>query len=170
MAHVTYVLPLAISVNKLHRTAVNRKTNKPYVYKTKEAKQYTHDVYYNNLDKRVLFKEAWLYMIISPRLYKSSKKEQKRRVDIDNYNKLVFDSLQGLAFENDTVIKGNGHDFGEAVVGGKITVEAFDNELEYREWRINWDKEKLSKLNTKNVIDNGNPPQHQVMIHEMGDN
>jgi crossover junction endodeoxyribonuclease RusA len=90
MTEIVLTLPVPPSANRYWKT-----TSRGKIYETDEAKAYKQDVYYQTRHIKKLSGEICVnFTVFRPR----------QVGDLDNYQKIMFDALQGIAFDNDNQI------------------------------------------------------------------
>ena len=89
-------LEVPVLLNQLYMPVVNKLTGKARLVKSKEAKKYTEYVHMECLRQKVKKINSKTISFKMDILIKD-----RREYDIDAVQKLLFDSLEGVAYEND---------------------------------------------------------------------
>lgn len=97
MKNILEIDQIPILLNKLYQPIVNKSTGKPAIIKSKEAKEYTKYIWAKYKPKcKVITGKVKFYMDIDI--------GKRKDYDIDALLKLLFDSLEGICYENDSQI------------------------------------------------------------------
>lgn len=96
-AHIIRNLPLPPSMNRIWHPGVNKK-GQLRIYRSKEVKQYKHDLGW-------LVKAAGVRCIDGDAMVAVVCFIYRAKGDVDNYAKVLLDSLQGVFYENDRQVR-----------------------------------------------------------------
>ena len=114
---IRLTLPYPISTNRYWRTYVPRGHKLPVTVVSQEAKIYKNTIRKIALQAgaRLITGRVNIDYVLYPHLPKDWKRRQKLNpdswddsvqcIDLDNAQKVLFDSLEGIAFENDKLIR-----------------------------------------------------------------
>lgn len=110
------LLPYPPSVNRVWRNFKGRTVLSP------EGKAYKEHAAWICRSLTPLTSEVEVYMILHPRLTKEGK-PSKTRLDCDNFLKVVLDSLNKIAFLDDSQVVRIVAEIGEPYDGGAVSVQ-----------------------------------------------
>ena len=117
MTHLT--LPIPPSVNRIWRHFNGR------IVISADGKAFKDIVFWEAKKRRVekLHGQVELIAILHPRLRKKETDKPGRRIDLDNLLKILCDSLNGIAYDDDCQIVSLRAMVGEPVQDGAVSVE-----------------------------------------------
>lgn len=88
-------LQTPVLLNKLYIPIVNKRTGRPSIVKSKEAKEYTKYVHMECLRQKIKPLKGKLSFSMDILI------KDRKDFDIDAVQKLLFDSLEGIVYKND---------------------------------------------------------------------